>query len=122
MAGRTENLKPYQKGQSGNPSGRPRSYGSLSAMMRRCLEDEATSEKFAKALISQAARGNPAAIRQVLERVDGPVHDGSQLTVNREFFDAVFMLIVPLLGKDKERVDEFERQMKEHMFRTCHLD
>lgn len=73
MANRKDNLKPFKPGQSGNPGGRPKGSCSVAAIIRQLLTDEETATKLAKAILSQAARGNGAAIKQVLDRTDGPV-------------------------------------------------
>lgn len=73
MADKRDNLKPFKPGQSGNPGGRPKGSPSVTAVIRRLLEDEETVEKLGKAILSQAARGNGAAMKLVVDRIDGPL-------------------------------------------------
>jgi len=67
--------KPFPKGTSGNPTGRPKGAVSIIGHIRKLLagEDEARAKQLAEALILQSAKGNGVAIRQLLDRIDGPV-------------------------------------------------
>lgn len=42
---RNDNLKPWQPGQSGNPSGRPKGSKNLKTIIRRVLEDESVYDE-----------------------------------------------------------------------------
>src|SRR6266699_2741920 len=48
MAGNIENLKPFQKGVSGNPKGRPKGVKSLSTVIQQLLADEELMDKISK--------------------------------------------------------------------------
>ena len=65
--------RPFQPGQSGNPGGRPKSEVSITAWLKRICADENEAEALARAIINQAKEGNSAAIKAVLDRVDGAV-------------------------------------------------
>lgn len=72
----------YQPGQSGNPKGKPRGAVSIiSAVKRRLRElspDDPDGKRrivddLAESLIHQFMAGNPAAIKQIMDRIDGLV-------------------------------------------------
>ena len=71
------NLKPFQPGQSGNPSGRPKGSVSMTAILRRKLaEAEAASAvAIVDAMIAEAKGGNLRAIAVILDRLEGKVPD-----------------------------------------------
>lgn len=74
----------YQKGQSGNPGGRPKG-PSLKAELIRHLgkkgEDGVRhADAIALTLIDMARDGNLEAIREILDRVDGKVPQQQQVT------------------------------------------
>ena len=70
--GRIENLKPWPKGVSGNPGGRPKKR-LLDQMLEELLltKDSALSEAIAKALLARARAGDVRAIQLVAERTQG---------------------------------------------------
>ena len=70
-----QNLKPFKKGQSGNPKGRPRTRPLQNALLQALCEESdgpAQLEQIAKKLIEEAKRGNMAAIKFLFERLEGP--------------------------------------------------
>jgi len=71
-----ENLKPFPKGKSGNPGGRPAGV-SLSSLLRDILEadDHAKARELATAVVQRAIDGDAHATRLVFERLEGKVAD-----------------------------------------------
>jgi hypothetical protein len=77
----------WQKGQSGNPAGRPKNEPLLSPEIRRQLRDVCPHDLqgrtwlvvLAERLLVLACKGNPAAIKELLERIDGKVTENLQL-------------------------------------------
>ena len=66
--------RPFEKGQSGNPGGRPKGSVSITTEIRNILRDNPDKRKqLAQSLVDLAAEGNAAAIREVMTRHDGPV-------------------------------------------------
>lgn len=67
----------FKKGQSGNPSGRPKGAVSIVTMLKQLLrEDPKRARKVAENILDQAAADDPKALgfaRTLLERIDGPV-------------------------------------------------
>ena len=77
---KADHLKQFQwkKGQSGNPSGRPKGIPSLEAALRRRLE-EADGADWMQALVEvafkKATKGDHRFWNSILERLDGKVAD-----------------------------------------------
>jgi hypothetical protein len=66
----------FLPGNSGNtPGGRPKGSVSITRLMREALEEsgEKEAKRLAKAILRNAAKGNSTAIKEVLDRIDGPV-------------------------------------------------
>lgn len=68
----------WQKGQSGNPGGRPKD--TLTPLLRELLNtnDEAEKRVIVKALLGAAkltGRGQVAALKEIFDRIDGKVPD-----------------------------------------------
>lgn len=79
MAGRIENLKPFQPGQSGNPGGRPKG-DSVTAWLRKKLQDDSEkkpgktrAESVAMAILDAAEDGDFKLIKELLDRTEGKV-------------------------------------------------
>jgi len=77
VAGNVQNLKPWPKGVSGNPGGRPRRK-LISDELERLLEQEAPGSSgktwacaIAETLLKQAAKGNVRAIVELANRLEG---------------------------------------------------
>ena len=77
MAGHLQNLKPWPKGVSGNPGGRPKKKP-ITDELERLLLDEAPdaggrmwATVIAEALLYQARRGDVRAITELANRVEG---------------------------------------------------
>ncbi len=69
-------LEPHQftKGESGNPTGRPKGTVSIVGALRRHLRENPSAEAdCAVALIELFKEGNAQAIKQIMDRIDGPV-------------------------------------------------
>src|SRR5689334_6527866 len=77
VAGRTENLKPWKTGQSGNPGGRPKRRP-ITGELERLLAEEAPGRNgqtwatvIAQGLLEHASRGDIRAISELTNRVEG---------------------------------------------------
>ena len=65
---------PFQKGQSGNPKGRQAEKPFRDALRMELAaagEDHKSLRKIAKKLISEANKGNMAAMKEIADRMDG---------------------------------------------------
>ena len=74
MAGRIENLKPWGKGVSGNPGGRPKKL-KLDEILVELLEKDEGADALAigEALVKKAKRGDLKACQLIAERTQGKV-------------------------------------------------
>lgn len=70
-----ENLKPFKKGQSGNPNGRPKKLPEVDKLLADILSEEkdgiTAAEAILKKLRQMAARGNLRAAEILLDRAYG---------------------------------------------------
>lgn len=69
-------LRPGKNGGSLNAGpgpGRPKGSVSITNELKKVLAEDGNAEKVARALVIHAVKGNAAAIKAVLDRVDGPV-------------------------------------------------
>lgn len=93
-AKRLKNLKPFAKGQSGNPNGRPEGTRNRSTVLKELLatlsdftnpvtlrkETADLETQIMIALIARARRGDVTAIREILDTVYGKVSDKKELS------------------------------------------
>jgi hypothetical protein len=78
VAGCIQNLKPWPKGVSGNPGGRPRK-APLSDVLTEMLQSSCTddpakrtyAEVIAEMLLKRACNGDIQAVREIADRVEG---------------------------------------------------
>ena len=66
--------KPFPKGVSGNPSGRPKGALSITAKLRELLQSD-DGEAFAKAFMRYAKAGKFPFAKEVIDRIDGKLPD-----------------------------------------------
>ena len=84
------NLKPFKKGQSGNPKGRPKSL-TLSEAYRRELakidpadpQQRTFAEILAERTVSKAKSGDVAALKELADRTEGKAKQTITLTLDR---------------------------------------
>ena len=88
MSGKPENLKPWPKGVSGNPGGRPKTKP-LTEELERLLEQEAPNGKgetwaarIAEALVKKAAKGDVRAIAELANRLEGRPLQATEIDEN----------------------------------------
>lgn len=90
------NNKPFKKGQSGNPNGRPRKLPELDKLLADVLGEEkdgiTAAEAILKALRLKAAKGDVRAAEIILDRaygkarqvIDNNINDQRELTITRK--------------------------------------
>lgn len=69
---RLANLRPWRKGESGNPGGRPKGE-SISAALRRLLAEGNTADEIAQIILGKAREGDIDYMRLLLDRAEGSV-------------------------------------------------
>lgn len=90
-----ENLKPFPKGKSGNPNGRPKKIPELDKLLADVLGDEKDGITAAQAILmalrKKAASGDVRAAEVLLERAYGKpkqlIDLNSEITIKRVGFD-----------------------------------
>jgi len=88
VAGRVENLRPWPKGVSGNPGGRPKKK-LITDELERLLQQETPdtpgktwATSIAESLLRQAVKGDVRAISELANRVEGKPLQAVNLDVN----------------------------------------
>lgn len=89
--GRIENLRPWAKGTSGNPGGRPRRDALTEALKAQLASDDSdgrtVAEQIAAALIKSALRGDVRAIREIADRTEGRPRQQFNIDASATFSD-----------------------------------
>lgn len=67
-----KNLKPFNKGESGNPGGRPK-WALVSKEIRNHLDDPEKIKELVETVFDLALKGNMRAIEFIADRVEGKV-------------------------------------------------
>jgi hypothetical protein len=79
-----ENLKPFKKGESGNPNGRPKKLPQLNELLAEILGEDkdgiTAAEAILKALRAKAAKGDIRAAEVLLDRAYGKPKQTTELT------------------------------------------
>lgn len=88
----------WKKGQSGNPRGRPRKDVCITSLIKEMLDkpadyiapgatpdDKTWCQMIAKAILLGAAKGNPAMIKELLDRLEGKVSQPIESPQDRPF-------------------------------------
>lgn len=74
-----KNLKPFQKGQSGNPKGRPKKLPELDELLKDCLSEETKGktqmELIIRALVKKSLKGDIRASELLLNRSYGKLKE-----------------------------------------------
>lgn len=85
-----QNLKPFKKGESGNPNGRPKKLPALDELLSEIMSEEAgqTGMTAAKAILlrlrAMAMKGDIRAIQLMLDRSYGKAKETIDLTTGGE--------------------------------------
>ena len=100
MTDGTKNLTPWQPGQSGNPNGRPKGSGSITAMLKKLMSEPTTitdedgeehttsvAEAIAIRLTRMAMYGDVKATKEILDRTDGKLTELLSASLSSETID-----------------------------------
>ena len=83
-----QNLKPFKKGQSGNPNGRPKKLPHLEELLADILGEDkegiTAAEAILRALRAKATKGDIRAAEVLLERAYGKAKQGIELSGTNE--------------------------------------
>jgi hypothetical protein len=94
----TENLKPFKKGQSGNPKGRPK-LPDLSAAIAKVLSEEKDGltalDAILAALRAKAAKGDVRAAQELLDRGFGKAKQTIDHGINSESISKISVVVKP---------------------------
>ncbi len=106
--GRTENLKPWKPGQSGNPGGRPKTKLITQAYQELLMEIDPKTGKTKATLIAEktlkeALKGNLAAVKEATDRTEGKVLQ--QLGVGVSVTEG----LAERMEEARKRVEAYER-------------
>ncbi len=97
-----KNLKPFQKGKSGNPNGRPKKLPELDELLKDILLDETNGktqiELIVRTLVKQSLKGDIRASEILLNRSYGKVKESIELEQKNE--SRVVILQLPDNGRD----------------------
>ena len=84
----SENLKPWKKGESGNPAGKPKGVKNRSTIVKEWLDAKATdggkgtvADQLVRAMITKASKGDVPAFRELMDSAYGKVKDESEMDI-----------------------------------------
>ena len=104
--GKKSDLRPQPHGGAlvtGGP-GRPKGSVSITNELKKVLAEDGNAEKVARAIVLHAAKGNGAAIKHILERVDGKLADVVHVSDERRDLSEVpiekLAMVEKLLGDE----------------------
>lgn len=96
--GNPQNLKPFKKGQSGNPKGAPKKLPHLDELLKDILGDEKNNITLMQGIImklaSKALAGDLNATKILLEYAYGKPHQSIDLTSGNEKIEAIRVIMV----------------------------
>lgn len=83
---RQDNLKPFPKGKSGNPNGRPKKIPELETLLRNALGEEDRNgltaiDRILRAIVQQAESGDFKAAEYLLNRVYGKPKESASISI-----------------------------------------
>lgn len=83
-----ENLKPWHKGESGNPSGRPKGSRNRATIVRELIEAKATDgngqvvDQMTRSLVIKAMKGDVRAFKELMDSAYGKVTEKVESNVS----------------------------------------
>lgn len=113
------NLKPWKKGQSGNPTGRKHGSRNVSTIVRKLLEQSAVDEVLQTSNLTELAKGQPTSYAQAMvlamikKALEGDVRavkwladrqDKSYITDDKTNFFNKPTLVIEVVKSDKSTV------------------
>ena len=119
-----ENLKAWKKGQSGNPSGKPKGARSFKTILNNYLDktlksknpfegktaDIPAREIMMLKLIGEGLKGNLTAIRYVCDMIDGPIKQVVDVNQSGDDIDAKIKALKRKLNANDEKTTRKKKQ------------
>ena len=91
-----QNLKPFKKGKSGNPKGRPKKLPDIDELLDKVLgtdgKGKSEAEAILTALMAKAKKGDVRAAEVLLDRAYGKVKQTIESTVDIDFTKAKIII------------------------------
>src|SRR3990167_6183557 len=93
-----QNLKPFKKGKSGNPKGKPAGTLSMTTKIREFLmeygkDGETNADKLKRAMVLRAITKSDVLAKEILDRIDGKVVQPTDITTNGEAIKSLEVII-----------------------------
>jgi hypothetical protein len=113
----------WQKGQSGNPGGRPKGVSvtaSLRAILAREVNGKTVADLIAERMVKDALSGKFPQAKEILDRADGKVTDKHEISGDKAGGEIVILRVSPpqLIGEpeaDRRAEAEHQRQIEDCM-------
>ena len=88
--------RPFKKGQSGNPGGRPKGSISLTTILREKLSegDGERAKQLVEELLLRAGEKSDPLMKEILDRTEGKVPQATDITSNGESIQPVLVEII----------------------------
>jgi len=102
----SDNLTPWQPGESGNPAGRPPNKASITYQIKKLLEagEGIKARELAETAVNAAKAGSFPHFKEVIDRTDGKLGDVALLQDNRQFIMVTSEEAKQLLPGVKDRL------------------
>lgn len=111
MPGNPQNLKPWPKGKSGNPGGRPKKGRAFEDLMKLIDETPGELRELSKVWLARCKAGDFQFFREYLDRSDGKVAPAAEEPEGDDAQDTGILVRVPTV-KQAERIEKARARKK----------
>ena len=95
-----KNLKPFPKGVSGNPSGRPKKNSMQEALGKLIESNPKILRDLVERGIQEAINGDFRYWKEIYDRLDGKVNNSVEIDTKRTLQDVIQELDIDAIGKE----------------------